>query len=130
MSPKVPTSGAISMSKTSYRSFCLFSDTPSKSKTRTGRKDHKRGLTISISRRQENILGEISLQKSDGQCTNEVRVCLLVMVTRALYVDGWSNSRAYSTRLKALGWIPREKSIKDTVDGDVDFLVKMFTQKV
>ncbi|KAG9098449.1 hypothetical protein FS749_003780 [Ceratobasidium sp. UAMH 11750] len=53
-----------------------------------------------------------------------------VEINPVLALYSGSNSRAYSTRLKALGWIPREKSIKDTVDGDVDFLVKMFTQKV
>ncbi|KAG9098722.1 hypothetical protein FRC06_006042 [Ceratobasidium sp. 370] len=40
-----------------------------------------------------------------------------------------ANSRAYSTRLKALGWVPKENSIKDTVDEDVDFSVKMFAKK-
>jgi hypothetical protein len=45
----------------------------------------------------------------------------------SLYVG--ANSRAYSTRLKALGWVPKEKSIIDSVDGDVDFSAKMFTGK-
>ncbi|KAF8600417.1 hypothetical protein BDV93DRAFT_559394, partial [Ceratobasidium sp. AG-I] len=37
------------------------------------------------------------------------------------------NSRAYSTRLKALGWVPKEKGIIETVDSDVEFSAKMFT---
>lgn len=39
------------------------------------------------------------------------------------------NSRAYSTRLKSLGWVPKEKGIIETVDGDVDFSAKMFTNQ-
>lgn len=39
------------------------------------------------------------------------------------------NSRAYSTRLKALGWAPKEKGIIETVDDDIDFSAKMFTRQ-
>jgi hypothetical protein len=45
----------------------------------------------------------------------------------SLYIG--TNSRAYSTRLKALGWVPKEKSILDSVDGDVDFSAKLATGK-
>ncbi|KAG8770268.1 hypothetical protein FRC12_004405 [Ceratobasidium sp. 428] len=39
-----------------------------------------------------------------------------------------SNSRAYSTRLKKLGWVPKEKSIKDTVDEDVEFVANLLAK--
>lgn len=45
----------------------------------------------------------------------------------ALFSGG--NSRATSTRLKRLGWVPKEKSILDTVDEDVEYSVKIIREK-
>ncbi|KAG8766603.1 hypothetical protein FRC12_006765 [Ceratobasidium sp. 428] len=39
-----------------------------------------------------------------------------------------SNSRAYATRLKQLGWVPKEKNIKDSVDEDAEFMANLLAK--
>ncbi|CAE6442412.1 unnamed protein product [Rhizoctonia solani] len=45
------------------------------------------------------------------------------------YASG-STSRVKSTRLRALGWTPKEKNIMDTIDEDVDASLEMMKSNI